>query len=44
VDGIKRKPGIYRRGSDGYPLVPVMESTDFRKFDYGTKLRRLDGT
>ena len=25
------------------PLVPVMESADLRKFDYGTKLRRLDG-
>ena len=25
------------------PLVPVMESTDFRKFDYGTQLRRLNG-
>jgi len=24
------------------PLVPVRESTDFRKFDYGTKLRRLN--
>ena len=44
VEGIKRKAGIYRRGSGGSPLVPVMESTDFRKFDYGTKLRRMDGT
>jgi hypothetical protein len=25
------------------PLVPVMESTDFRKFEYGTELRRLNG-
>ncbi len=25
------------------PLVPVMESTDFKKFGYGTKLRRLNG-
>ena len=25
------------------PLVPGMESTDFSKFDYGTKLRRLNG-
>ena len=25
------------------PLVPVMESADFRKFDCGTKRRRLNG-
>jgi hypothetical protein len=25
------------------PLVPVMESTDFRKLEYGTELRRLKG-
>ena len=25
------------------PLVPVMESTDFRKSDNGTELRRLNG-
>jgi len=25
------------------PLLPVMESTDFRKFKYGTALRRLNG-
>ena len=25
------------------PLVPVMESTDLRKFEYGTELARLNG-
>jgi hypothetical protein len=25
------------------PLVPMMESTDFRKFLYGTELWRLNG-
>ena len=25
------------------PLLPVMESTDFRKFEYGTELQRLNG-
>ena len=25
------------------PLVPVMESVDFRKFDYAAKLRGLNG-
>jgi hypothetical protein len=25
------------------PLVPVMESTNFRKSDNGTELRRLNG-
>src|SRR6516164_5236077 len=25
------------------PLVPVTESTDFRKFEYGTELQRLNG-
>jgi hypothetical protein len=24
-------------------LVPMMESTDFRTFEYGTELRRLNG-
>jgi hypothetical protein len=25
------------------PLVRMMESTDFRKFEYGTELPRLNG-
>jgi hypothetical protein len=41
---VARHPFLFEdKPSRRAPLVPVMESTDFRKFDYETKLRRLNG-
>jgi hypothetical protein len=34
---------VREQASRRVPLVPVMQSTDFRKFEYGADLPRLNG-